>query len=108
MRRELSKPQLRISTKQQFPTLIDEAPAAERVPGLAAGLGLVVFDGPQGPGYFKGGHNDSTGNTLVCLEREQRCVLILSNDVRTERAFPKLVREILGETGVPYGWEYGL
>jgi hypothetical protein len=33
-------------------------------------------------------------------------VLILSNDVRAERAFPMLVRSVLGETGVPYRWEY--
>ena len=107
MRRELAKPQLTITTSQQFPSLIDEVPLERRIPGLAAGLGVVVFDGPQGRGFFKGGHNDSTGNTLVCIERGQRCVLILSNDVRAERAFPKLVREILGETGIPYGWEYG-
>lgn len=106
-RRELSKPQLAITTKQQFPSLIEEAPARERVRGLAAGLGVVVFEGPQGRGFFKGGHNDSTGNTLVCIEQTERCVLILSNDVRAEAAFPQLVRQILGETGVPYGWEYG-
>ncbi|MBL7507982.1 serine hydrolase, partial [Escherichia coli] len=70
-------------------------------------LGVVAFAGPQGAGWFKGGHNDVTANTLVCLERGQRCVLILGNDVRIERAFPKLVKAALGETGVPYRWEYG-
>lgn len=68
---------------------------------------MIVFDGPQGPGFFKGGHNDSTGNTLVCVQRGRRCVLILSNDVRAEAAFPALVRFALGETGVPWDWEYG-
>ena len=46
------------------------------------------------------------GHTLMCLERRQRCVLVLSNHVRAERAFPPLVRAVLGETGVPYRWEY--
>ncbi|HEY0197922.1 MAG TPA: hypothetical protein VGC19_05170 [Rhodanobacter sp.] len=77
------------------------------MPGLAAGIGVIAFTGPQGPGWFKGGHNESTGNTLVCLERSERCVLILSNDVRAEKAFPMLVKAALGETGVPFGWEYG-
>jgi len=40
------------------------------------------------------------------VERGERCVLILSNDVRAERAFPMLVKAVLGETGVPFGWEY--
>ena len=33
--------------------------------------------------------------------------MILSNDVRAEPAFPRLVAFILGETGVPWTWEYG-
>lgn len=69
---------------------------------------MIVFRGPQGPGFFKGGHNDITGNTLVCVERGQRCVVILANDVRAERAFPAIVAHVLGETGVPWAWEYGM
>lgn len=94
-----------ITTAQQFPTLLPDAPVAQR-PGASAALGVIAFDGPQGTGWYKGGHNDTTANTLVCLERGRRCVLILANDVRAERAFPALVRAALGETGVPYRWEY--
>lgn len=104
---ELVKPQLPITVRSQFPTLQDPLPPDERRKDLAAGLGVVVFDGPQGPGFFKGGHNDSTGNTMVCVRRGRRCVVILSNDVRAEAAFPQLVRFVLGETGVPWDWEYG-
>lgn len=96
---------LAITTRQQFPTLLPEAPPAERF-AITAALGTVAFAGPQGRGFFKGGHNDSTANTWVCVERRRRCVLILSNDVRAEAAFPALVRSVLGETGVPYRWEY--
>ena len=106
-RRALVQPQLPITTRTQFPTLQAELPPAERWPDLAAGLGVVVFRGPQGDGFYKGGHNDSTGNTWVCVEKKQRCVVILSNDVRAEAGFPRLVRFVLGETGVPYDWEYG-
>lgn len=106
-RRELVRPQLPITTRTQFPSLQSELPADARRPDLAAGLGVVVFKGPQGAGFFKGGHNDSTGNTWVCVEKKQRCVVILANDVRAEAAFPVLVRFVLGDTGVPYDWEYG-
>jgi CubicO group peptidase (beta-lactamase class C family) len=98
---------LRITTATQFPNFLPDAAADKRVPGLAAGIGVIAFTGPQGPGWFKGGHNEATGNTLVCVERGERCVLILANDVRAERAFPTLVKAALGETGVPFGWEYG-
>lgn len=106
-RAELVKPQLPITTATQFPSLQPELPAAQRRKDLAAGLGVIVFEGPQGRGFFKGGHNDSTGNTVVCIERGRRCVLILANDVRAEAAFPQLVKFVLGETGVPWRWEYG-
>jgi hypothetical protein len=42
----------------------------------------------------------------VCLERGRRCVVILANDVRAETSFPALVEGILGETGLPWAWEY--
>jgi CubicO group peptidase (beta-lactamase class C family) len=107
MHAAMLSPQLPITTRSQFPTLQPELPPAQRRADLAAGLGVIVFDGPQGRGFFKGGHNDSTGNTLVCVQRGRRCVLILSNDVRAEAAFPALVRFALGETGAPWAWEYG-
>jgi CubicO group peptidase (beta-lactamase class C family) len=106
-RAEMARPSLHITTAHQFPHFGAELPLREQRPDLAAGLGVVVFDGPQGHGFFKGGHDGQTANTLVCLEQGQRCVLILSNDVRAESGFAALVRFILGDTGVPYDWEYG-
>ena len=96
---------LPITTRQQFPTLLPDAPSADR-PHASAALGVIAFTGPQGPGWYKGGHDDITANTLVCIERRQRCVLIMANDVRAEAAFPTLVHKLLGDTGVPYRWEY--
>ncbi len=106
-RAEMTRPSLHIATAGLFPDFGAELPADRQRKDLNAGLGVVVFDGPQGHGFYKGGHDGQTANTLVCLERDQRCVLILSNDVRAERGFEELVRFILGDTGVPYDWEYG-
>ncbi|MEO6280525.1 serine hydrolase domain-containing protein [Roseateles sp.] len=103
----LTAPHLPITTATQFPTLQPELPPEKRRPDLAAGLGVIAFTGPQGPGFYKGGHNDSTGNTWVCLKAGKRCVVILANDVRAEAAFPRLVEFILGDTGTPWRWEYG-
>jgi CubicO group peptidase (beta-lactamase class C family) len=105
-RAEMLRPQLAITSRSHFPTLLPEAVPAERWKSLSAGLGVVTFEGPQGRGFFKGGHNDSTANQWVCLERGRRCVVILSNDVRAEAAFPELVEAILGDTGLPWRWEY--
>jgi CubicO group peptidase (beta-lactamase class C family) len=104
---EMVKPQLHIATAHQFPNFAPELPAESQRADLFAGLGVVVFDGPQGRGFFKGGHDGQTANTMVCIERGKRCVLIMSNDVRAEAGFAELVRIVLGNTGVPYDWEYG-
>ena len=106
-RAEIARASLPIKTASLFPDFGEELPPAQQRKDLAAGLGVVVFDGPQGHGFYKGGHDGQTANTMVCLDQGQRCVLILSNDVRAEAGFADLVRFILGDTGVPYDWEYG-
>jgi CubicO group peptidase (beta-lactamase class C family) len=107
IRAVMVRPQLPITTASQFPTLQPELPPEQRPESFGAGLGVISFRGPQGGGFFKGGHNDSTGNMWVCLERGRRCVVILANDVRAEAAFPGIVQLVLGQTGVPWAWEYG-
>ncbi len=104
---ELTKPQRAITTATQFPTLQPELAMVERRADFAAGLGVLVFKGPQGRAFEKGGHDDITGNTLTCVEARRRCVLILANDVRAEAAFPRLVKFVLGETGMSWRWVYG-
>jgi len=106
-RAEMTRPLLHLTTAHQFPPFLPDLPVSEQRKDLYAGLGVVVFDGPQGHGFYKGGHDGQTANTMVCIATAQRCVLILSNDVRSEASFPELVRFILGDTGVPYDWEYG-
>jgi CubicO group peptidase (beta-lactamase class C family) len=106
-RAEMTKPQLHITTATQFPLFQPDLPAAKQRKDLYAGLGVVVFDGPQGHGFFKGGHDGQTANIMVCIESSQRCVLLLSNDVRTEAGYAELVDFVLGHTGMPFDWEYG-
>lgn len=105
-RAELTRPQLVIKSAREFPVLQPDAPPEQRFSKLAAGLGVITFNGPQGPGFEKGGHNDTTGNKWICLEARRSCVVLLSNDVRAEAAYPHLATFILGETGAPWSWEY--
>ena len=95
-----------IASPSQFPTFQPDTATEYASVDLAAGLGLVTFQDASGPAWFKGGHNDWTGNMVICLERYRRCVVMLSNDVRAERMYPDLARTILGETKMPWTWEY--
>ncbi|HNJ42111.1 MAG TPA: serine hydrolase domain-containing protein, partial [Acidobacteriota bacterium] len=105
-RAELIRPQVPIMSAHQFPTLRTETNPRNAEIGLAAGLGLVTFRDTTGPAWFKGGHNDWTGNMVIGLEHKQRCVVMLANDVRAERIYPELAQAILGNTKMPWNWEY--
>jgi len=106
-RAEMTKKRLHIATASLFPLFLPDLPLSEQRKDLYSGLGVTVFNGPQGRGFYKGGHDGQTANTMVCLDAGQRCIVILSNDVRSEAGFAELVRFVLGDTGVPYDWEYG-
>ncbi|MBK9708629.1 MAG: beta-lactamase family protein [Acidobacteria bacterium] len=105
-RAEMMRPQVAITSAHQFSTLAPETNAANASIGLSAGLGLVTFQDADGEMWFKGGHNDWTGNMVVCLESRKRCLVLLSNDVRAERIYPDLTRAIFGQTTMPWTWEY--
>jgi len=106
-RAEMVKAQRAIASARQFPTLGAAVGEANRAIGLAAGLGVVTFRDLSGPAWFKGGHNDTTGNMVICLEQGQRCLVMLANDVRAERIYPAIARLVLGDTAMPWAWEYG-
>lgn len=105
-RAELVHGTFAIDTAHQFPTLLtDTDPRGPQIE-LSAATGNVTFRDASGLMWFKGGHDDFTGNMLICQETRQRCVVFLANSVRAELIYPELARFILGETTMPWWWEY--
>jgi CubicO group peptidase (beta-lactamase class C family) len=105
-RAEMLRPQIAITSAHQFPTLDATTDPAHRAIGLSSGLGLVLFQGPHGKGFWKGGHDEWTSNLALCIETKRQCILLLSNSVRGETIYPALIEAALGDTGLPWGWEY--
>jgi CubicO group peptidase (beta-lactamase class C family) len=106
MCRELTAPVVPITTRAQFPAPGEELPEEERLDGFSSGPGIHLVEGPQGLIFWRGGHNEWTANMVVCKTDAEDCIVMLSNDVRIEPAYPMLVRKALGETGIPWGWTY--
>jgi CubicO group peptidase (beta-lactamase class C family) len=104
-RAELTRPQLPINSAHQFPTFTGEVEPDNARIALAAGLGVVTFRDHAGTAWFKGGHNDVTGNMVICRERERRCLVMLANDVRAESIYPEIATLVLGETRMPWRWD---
>lgn len=106
-RAELVRPQLPIRSAHQFPTLCDWTDPRSEMVSLSAGLGLITYNDPDhGLSWFKGGHNDWTGNMVIGQERYRRCLVMLANSVRAERIFAALTAFVLGESAMPWWWEY--
>ncbi|MBI1685736.1 serine hydrolase domain-containing protein [Caulobacter hibisci] len=105
-RAEFSRGGLAIPAAYQFPPFTEDKNPDNAKIKLAAGVGVVTFDGPQGHAFFKGGHNDITDNMLVCVEKRRACVVVLTNSGDGQRIIPSVVKAALGETGLPWGWEY--
>ncbi len=105
-RAELVRPQFPVQSAHQFPSFRPETDPRGREINLSAGLGMITFNDTSGLMWFKGGHNDFTGNMLICQEARRRCVVFLANSVRAERIYPELARFILGDTAMPWWWEY--
>lgn len=97
-----------IRSKHQFPTLIEDQDPSLADIKLAAGIGMTVFNGPQGRGFFKGGHDDHTDNQLICLVDQKRCLLLMMNSAKGDLIFPELTALYLGETGLPWRWAYNV
>lgn len=93
-----------VTASHQFPTLT----SADAVwpQKLSAGLGVLTFEDRSGAAWFKDSHDDATASLVICLETGQRCLIMLSNDVRAERLFPELGWQALGATDMPWNWEY--
>ena len=108
MRAEWVRGQFPIRTAQKFPTIqnFDTHDDRGEPIKLSAGLGVETWQGPRGLAFAKGGHNDWTGNIVICQEVEARCIVLLSNSVRAEIIYPELVKFVLGETGYPWWWTY--
>jgi CubicO group peptidase (beta-lactamase class C family) len=105
-RAELVRRQLGIFSAHQFPTLRDDTDSRSAQIKLAAGLGLVTFGEGDDKTWFKGGHNDWTGNMAVCQEARRRCIVLLSNSVRAELIYPQLVAFVFPDIAMPWWWEY--
>ncbi len=105
-REEQLKSTMPITSRHQFPPWDTTPGTAHQTAGLGAGVGVKLFIGPKGASFFHGGHNEKTDNLLVCLLETQECGIFLMNTAKGHLVFPQLVEELLGNTGLPWSWQF--
>jgi CubicO group peptidase (beta-lactamase class C family) len=105
--KEMLKPVLTINTLHEFPVNADEPESEEtHKVGLAYGVGWgLLTKTPYGPAFFKEGHGDGAQNFMICFERRQACMIILTNSDNGEKTFKPLLEKLFGDTVTPWEWE---
>lgn len=106
-RDKMLTPVLPIHTLHEFPNIANGPLGKEgdRV-GLSYSLGWGLLTHTKfGPAFFKEGHGDGAQNYLICFQRSQSCMVLLTNSDNGELAFRPLLEHILGDTATPWDWE---
>jgi CubicO group peptidase (beta-lactamase class C family) len=106
-RKEMLRPVIGIRTLHQFALAANEPQGTEAAAvGLAYGVGWgLLTRTPFGPAFFKEGHGDGAQNYMICFERRQACMILLTNSDNGELAFRPLLEKIFGDTVTPWEWE---
>ncbi|HTZ31718.1 MAG TPA: serine hydrolase domain-containing protein [Methylomirabilota bacterium] len=106
-REEMLSPVIQIRSLHQFPLAPNESAGKEAASvGLAYGIawGLLTHT-KYGPAFFKEGHGDGAQNYMICFEKQQSCLILLTNSDNGELAFRPLLEKILGDDVTPWEWE---
>lgn len=103
-RAEMIRPQVRIHSVQQFPTISDETTTDNRGIDLAYGLGWGVYTSPSGKAFFKEGHDDGWNNYAVVFDDKRTALLLMANSSNGESIFKALADALLGPTCMPWFW----
>ncbi|MGH9645647.1 MAG: serine hydrolase domain-containing protein [Bryobacteraceae bacterium] len=106
-RKKMLTPYIRLRSLHQFALTKDEPEGTEAAAvGLAYGMGWgLLTRTPFGPAFFKEGHGDGAQNYMICFERRQACMILLTNSDNGESSFRPLLETIFGDTVTPWEWE---
>jgi len=98
---------LPIRSLHEFPIDTNQGDGADATAtGLAYGVGWGLLTHTRfGSAFFKEGHGDGAQNYMICFERRQACMILLTNSDNGELAFRALLEKIWGDTVTPWEWE---
>ncbi|MGV9013864.1 MAG: serine hydrolase domain-containing protein [Flavobacteriales bacterium] len=102
---EMIKPQIKINSKFQFPTITDETTTENDAIDLSYGLGWVLLDCNYGRAFFKEGHSDAWRNYNINFVDKGISVIIICNSENGEALFKELLENTIGDTCTPWKWE---
>ncbi|MGB2633141.1 MAG: serine hydrolase domain-containing protein [Candidatus Acidiferrum sp.] len=105
--KKMLKPVIQIRSMHQFPLAANEGEGKEAADvGLAYGVGWGLLTHTKyGPAFFKEGHGDGAQNYMICFEKRQSCIILLTSSDNGELAFRPLLEKIFADDVTPWEWE---
>ena len=103
--KEMMKPQVRIRSAHQFPTLDETTSSRDDRVQLSYGLGWGLLKTPHGRAFFKGGHDDGWENYMIGFDKTGTGIVIMTNSSNGESIFKELLQTLVGDTYTVWEWE---
>ncbi len=98
-------PQIKITSKYQFPTITDETTTDNESINLSYGLGWGLLKCKYGRAFFKEGHDDAWRNYNINFIDKGISIIIMTNSANGELIFKELLQKIIGDNCTPWQWE---
>jgi CubicO group peptidase (beta-lactamase class C family) len=98
-------PQIRITSRHQFPTLDASTSDENKAIRLSYGLGWGLYWSPYGKAFFKEGHDEGFRNYAVVFDKTNDGIVIMTNSSNGEGIFKELLETLLRNTFTPIEWE---
>ena len=102
---EMISPQIKISSKYQFPTITDDSTIENNSIDLSYGLGWGLLKCKYGRAFFKEGHDDAWRNYNINFIDKGISLIIITNSANGELIFKELLEKIIDDTCTPWQWE---
>ena len=97
-------PQIEITSKFQFPTMLDETTISNKEINLSYGLGVGLLKSKYGRAFFKEGHDDAWRNYFINFYDKGISLIIMTNSANSEYIYKELLEKIIGDIYTPFHW----
>lgn len=103
--KEMTSPQIRIRSIQQFGPLSWKDSTLNDNIQLSYGLGFGLIKTPYGRGFFKEGNDRGWGHYSIAFPDKQTAIVIMTNSDNGESIFRDLLAYAIGDIYTPWYWE---